>query len=172
MKSTTKKTSRGRPKVHTTKRALKRAAKEHQDTANKKRNDRYEADPEFRAKERARARRNYAAQRKKVPRKGFGLRAGKAEHAAITVELKDGSSQRLLGIREMAFVCNVVPKVLKGWIDDAKFPKPTVVGTDRARYYTIGKADRLAVVLKNGLKDRGAFRKTDRALITQLHSTQ
>ncbi len=155
----------GRPRTYKTKKEAAAAAVSYQKDYLKVRKKRYHEDAAYRQKLIERDRANYREANPDFQPKDFGSKAGRAAKASKTFP-------GFLTIGEMAEFVGVVPKVLSGWIQNGKFPRPakTPKGSIQ-RVYTIAQADALALVMKNGLKGRAAFRATDTDIIMRLAAT-
>lgn len=170
-------TGPGRPRKYATDEeaaeARRKKNRKYQKRYLKKRKERYENDPEYRRKCIRRSRRTYRSGKNFKP-KGFGKNAGKAAQFAVPMKMNVGKTTRtknVLPIDAMAEFIGIVPKVLSGWIEANKFPRPTHKTVEGQRVFTIQEANALAAVLKNGLADRAAFRATDKVVIVTLHET-
>ncbi len=176
MSASNKQAGPGRPRKYATQEeadeARRKRNKEYQKKYLKVRRERYEKDAEYRRKCIKRSRKSYRDSTGSFEAKGFGGHAGNAAAFTVTRKMKIGSSTRskkVLTIDKMAEVIGIVPKVLSGWIESNKFPRPTRSTVEGQRVFTVKEADGLARVLRDGLAGRSAFRATDNLVIIELH---
>ena len=137
------------------------------------RTKRYHEDPEYRAEILRASRERYRSNAEYTP-KNFGRWWDRAEEHAVPLTLKGETEPSLvIPVKVMAFLCNVVPKVLSGWITQGKFPRPTHLLDDNTQaVYTVKEATALAHTLFLGLKGKATFRITDTTIIEKLLTTQ
>ena len=153
-------TEKGRPKKYSTKEEADKAAKEYQKNYLEVRRKRYRDDSEYRRKSIERDRDYYRNSTAGFVPKQFGWAAGTAATYS-----KDDSG--VLLPKEMASFLGVREKVLNKWIDSKKFPVGDVAKNGKPSY-SAKFADKLALILRDGLYNRGAFRSTDVDVIRQL----
>jgi len=152
-------TEKGRPKKYSTKEEAAKAAKEYQRNYLEVRRRRYKEDAEYRRKSIERDRDYYRNSTDNFVPKNFGAMAGSAIRFSA-----DGSG--ILTLKEMASFLGIRPKVLQQWIDSEKFPVVAYMGGKPA--YPEKIANQLALILRDGLYNRGAFRSTDTEVIKKL----
>lgn len=176
MSAVKKQSGPGRPRKYATQEeadeARRKRNREYQKEYLKVRRERYENDAEYRRKCIKRSRKSYRDSTGDFKAKGFGKHAGDAASFTVSRAMKVGSTTRtkkVLTIDKMAEVIGIVPKVLSGWIEASKFPRPTHTTVEGQRVFTVKEANALSSVLKTGLAGRSAFRATDKLVIIQLH---
>lgn len=160
----------GRPPKYKTEEERREAQRRYNREYHKKRRQpRIENDPAYREKINKQRRERYRRKKGFKP-KGFGRFAGDADRFARLHDTGGPKRVRAITIDDMADIIGIVPKVLSGWIESEKFPRPVHRTTEGQRVYTVKEADALATALRDALKNRATFRPTDKELISELHS--
>lgn len=173
MSSSTQTESRqqGRPPKYETEEERREGRRKYNREYHKKvRRPKIEEDPDYKANMNAQERRRYREKHPNYEPKGFGRYAGDADKFARLHDVGGPRRVRAVTIDDMADIIGIVPKVLSGWIEAEKFPRPALRTDTGQRVFTVQQANELAGILKKRLKNRATFRPTDVAVIQELHA--
>lgn len=146
----------------------------YQKNYNKERKERYRADAAYRAEIIQRERDRYREANPHSAPKQLGAEAGRASAYATGKRMYNVNDEIVtvatLSLAEMAEFLGTTSKILSQWVRTGKFPEPNKRSKCGKRVYTIREANLLALVLKEELTERSAFRPTDTAAIERLAS--
>jgi hypothetical protein len=144
----------------------------YQKNYNAERKKRYNADPAYREEIIQRERDRYREANPDSAPKQLGAEAGNASAYATGKKMYNVNDEIVtvatLSLSEMAEFLGTTPKILSQWIRVGKFPEPNKRSKCGKRVFTIREANLLALILKEELMERSAFRPTDTAAMERL----